>query len=323
MPSLHTLNSPVLIVGTGAMACLFAARLAASGNEVMILGTWIEGMEALRTHGVRLIEEDGSVRSFPVQVVSDPVQCVQNNNFRRIGLALVLVKSWQTERAGKQLHACLDQAGLALTLQNGLGNYDVLVEKLGIDRVALGVTTTGATLVEAGLVKPVGSSTVSVGDHPRLNPMIDMLCDAGFQTEMISDMESLQWGKLVINAAINPLTALLRVPNGELLLRPSVRTLLSSIAIESATVAVSQGIHLPYPDAVGAVESVAHQTATNYSSMLRDVQRGASTEIDAINAAIVRAGDRLSIPTPVNRTMWQLVKGIGEKDVNENNHNAT
>jgi 2-dehydropantoate 2-reductase len=284
------------------MACLFAARLAASGAPVAMLGSWPEGLQALRLHGVLLEEADGQRTAYPVQVASDPQECAG------ACCAVVLVKSWQTGQAAGQLKACLAGDGLALTLQNGLGNRETLEGALGERRVALGVTTLGATLLGPGLVRPAGDGTVTLGAHPRLEPMAEALRSAGLAVEIDPNPLSLLWGKLVINAAINPLTALLGVPNGELLERPAARTLLASVVAEAAAVAEAINVRLPYPDPLAAVEAVARRTAANRSSMLQDVQRRAPTEIDAICGAIVQAGERAGVPTPVSRTLWQLVK---------------
>jgi 2-dehydropantoate 2-reductase len=231
--------------------------------------------------------------------------------------ALVLVKSWQTATAAGQLAASLAEDGVALTLQNGAGNREKLVDALGAERVALGVTTTGATLLEPGCVRPAGEGVVSLGMHSRLGPLADRLRAAGFVVEDAPDPDALLWGKLVINAAINPLTALLGVPNGALLERPPARSLLAEAAREAAAVAAAQGLRLPFDDPVGAAERVAQRTAANRSSMLQDVQRGAPTEIDAICGAIVTAGEQAGVQTPVNRILWQLVKaqeeGIGAR----------
>ena len=89
----------------------------------------------------------------------------------------------------------------------------------------------------------------------------------------------------------------------------------SSYGREAAEVALAQGIHLPYPDPEAAVEGVAGRTAVNRSSMLQDVQRGAPTEIDAICGAIVLAGEQLGVPTPVNRTLWMLVKAMNKQKI--------
>jgi 2-dehydropantoate 2-reductase len=297
-------HTPLLIVGTGAMASLFASRMVAAGIDVNMLGSWPEGLHALQEHGVTVVEADGSERVYPVRATSDPGQLGSFQN------ALVLVKAWQNQRAGCQLAECLQRDGLALTLQNGLGNRELLSKAIGPQRTASGVTTSGATLLGPGRVRPVGNGQVSLGAHPRLEPMADLLQTAGFKVDVLADTTSLIWGKLVINAAINPLTALLRIPNGELLNRPNARALMAAAAREAAAVAGASQISLPYPDPVSAVEDVARRTAGNLSSMLQDVQRGTPTEIDAICGAIVKAGARVKVPTPVIRTMWLLVRAI-------------
>ena len=302
------MNDVLLIVGTGALACLFAARLAAAGVQVTLLGTWREGLETLRAHGVRLLKADGSANAFPVRATDNPADCEGSR------LALVLVKSWQTERAAAQLAGCLAPDGLALTLQNGLGNREKLAAVLGQSRVALGVTTTGATLLGPGQVRPGGEGTLSLGAHPRLEPLAALLEQAGLAVEIVPEADDLLWSKLVINAAINPLTALLRVPNGALLARPSARALMATAAREAAAVATALDRRLTYPDPITMAEAVARRTATNHSSMYQDVLRGAPTEIDAICGAIVTAGKDCGVPTPVNRTLWLLIEALNEKE---------
>ena len=296
-----TKPSPLLIVGTGAMACLFAARLSSASVPVIMLGTWQAGLNALRQKGVRLFLSDGQELAFPVLVAEDTNQC-------RANYALILVKSWQTGHAAQQLSECLDENGLALTLQNGLGNQEQLAQVLGTERVVSGVTTSGATLLAPGFVRPAGEGSIILANHPRLGPLEELLCRAGFAIEKSADTRSLLWGKLLINAAINPITALLGIPNGELLNRPTARALLADTAREVAAVAAALNIPLPYADPVRTCEAVAQRTAANRSSMLQDLQRGAPTEIDAICGAIVRAGEKTGIPTPINQTLWQLVK---------------
>lgn len=302
----------ILIVGSGAMASLFAARMVSAGVSVTMLGGWQAGVQALREFGVRLLGDNGSEKTYPVRVVEDPENCRGFQN------ALVLVKSWQTERAARQLVTCLDTHGLALTLQNGLGNLETLEKALGKERAALGVTTTGATLVEPGRVRPVGDGSVSLGAHPRIEPVAEMLQQAGFNIEILENTDSLVWGKLVINAAINPLTALLRFQNGELLNHAASRALLGDTAREAAGVAEARGVQLPYTDPVSATEKVAELTATNTSSMLSDVLRGTPTEIDAISGAIVQTGQENNVPTPINHTLWRLVKAVTYQSSNGN-----
>jgi 2-dehydropantoate 2-reductase len=300
------MTNHILIVGTGALATLFAARLAQAGNKVTMLGTWKQGLDALRESGARLVEADGHERQFRVQATSDPEDC------RGSRFALVLVKAWQTERAARQLQECLAEDGVAVTLQNGLGNRELLAHCLGADRVALGVTTLGATLLGPGLAKAGGEGPVSLERHPRLGPLEAALASANFQSQIVDNAHSLVWGKLVINAAINPLTALLRVPNGVLLERPAARELMKALASESAQVAAAENVELPFADPVAAAEEVARKTAANHSSMLQDILRGAPTEIDAICGAVVGVGQRHQIDVPTNWACWKLVKSMAE-----------
>lgn len=302
----NTSPAPILIVGTGALGCLFAARLAAAGHAVSMLGTWSEGIAALQQRGVTLALADGSSQNFKVSAGDKP------SEFAGAKYALVLVKAWQTGRAAAQLAEALAVDGVALTLQNGLGNRELLVEMLGAERVASGVITTGATLLAPGEVRWAGEGQITLGAHKRLPVVADALLAAGFKVTTVDNVDSVAWSKLVINAAINPLTALLGVPNGDLLERPEARELSAALAGEVAAVAAKKNIALNFTDPVAAAEDVARRTAANLSSMLQDVRRSAPTEIDAICGAVVQAGNEIGVATPVNNVMWKLVTAMRE-----------
>jgi len=296
------MKQDILLVGTGALATLFAARLSEADLSVHMLGTWKNGLRALQGDGARILDANGNERAYRVHATDDPREV---DGMRH---ALVLVKSWQTERAARQLKDCLADDGLALTLQNGLGNRETLARELGPARVALGVTTGGATLLGPGLVKAGGEGVISIEQNQALAPLEAALRSSKFNLHIVDDAQSLIWGKLVINAAINPLTALLRVPNGELLSRPNARRLMGALARETANVAGAEHINLPFSNPVHAAEDVARRTAANHSSMFQDVRRGAPTEIDSICGAITRRGEKHGISTPYNRACWQLVR---------------
>lgn len=298
------MNENILLVGTGALSTLFAARLSAAGHRVSMLGTWKDGLQALSQNGATLTDADGNKRAYRVHATSDP------DEVKGIKHAIVLVKSWQTKRVSEQLKGILAPDGIALTLQNGLGNRETLSRDLGAGRVALGITTTGATLLGPGLVKVGGEGIVSLEQNPALGPIEAALRSSNFNLQIVNDARSLMWGKLVINAAINPLTALLRVPNGELLNHPWARKAMNILAREAADVAQAERVNLPFANPVEAAEEVARKTAKNLSSMFQDVRRGAPTEIDAICGAVTQRGKAHGIETPYNRSCWQLVKAM-------------
>jgi len=318
----------ILIVGTGALGTLFAARLSQAGYNVTMLGTWKEGIASLQKDGARIVDSNGNETTFKVHATDDPRECVGAKH------ALVLVKAWQTERAARQLSECLADDGLAVTLQNGIGNYETLTRVLGNSateftekkraensknsvvsvakhsRVALGSTTTGATLLAPGMARAGGEGVVSIQRHLGIHPIEAALISAKFNVHLVEDAQSLVWGKLVINAAINPLTALLRVSNGELLNRPSAREMMGELAREVAEVARAEKVKLAFDDPAAVAEEVARKTAANQSSMLQDVLRNAPTEIDAICGAVARAGEKRGIETPANLACWRLVRAL-------------
>jgi 2-dehydropantoate 2-reductase len=284
----------VILFGTGAMASLFAVRLSKVA-DVTLLGNWSEAVTAIRDQGILLEDSRGSQR---VRVRADYLGTSQEP----ADLAIVLVKSWQTGDVAPHLPACLRDEGMAISLQNGLGN----VELLG-PRACPGSTAEGATLLGPGHVRAGGS-----GPTHLLAPewALDLFRRAGFEAYGCTSekAESIIWGKLCVSCGINALTALLRVRNGELLWRPNVADLMVRAARECAEIARAKGIKLPFKDAAVQVTEVAERTANNQSSMLQDMLRGAPTECDAINGAVVGEGRIMGIPAPVNDILWQLVQ---------------
>ncbi len=299
-------NTPqVTIIGTGAMACLFGARLAPLAPVTMI-GTWEEGVRALQQNGVCFVQ--GSEETVvPVRALDRPAGA-------QADVVLVLVKGYQTERAAQWAAQILGAEGIALTLQNGLGNLDKLIEAVGPERAAMGVSMQGATLLGPGRVRHGGNGPTTLASTPateaRLRRVAELFRQAGFETHLTGDVRALVWGKLVVNTAINALTAILRVPNGALAEHPDARAVMAAAARETAEVAEALGIALSYPDPAERAVQVAQMTAANHSSTLQDVLRGTPTEIEAINGAVVKIARELGVSTPVNETLLRLVRAI-------------
>jgi 2-dehydropantoate 2-reductase len=294
----------VLILGTGAMACWFAARLAPHADVVMA-GRWQAGLDALRAEGVVL--EDGDKQTSHRVEVAD-----YSADLAPVRFALVLVKAYQTDAAVAALRRWLAADGVAVTLQNGLGNVEGLTRAVGEQRAALGVTTAGATLVRPAHVQAGGEGPTRVARHPRTPPVVNLLSTAGLDAALSDDALGLVWGKLVVSCAVNPITALLHVPNGALL-EAEVKAgleLACEAAGEAARVAQSAGIRLPYADPGLELERVLQRTAGNRSSMLQDVESGRPTEIDAITGAIIAEAERRRVPVPVNRVLLALVHAL-------------
>lgn len=292
------------IIGTGAMGSLLAAHLAPHA-DVTVVGTWTDGVRAIETYGIRL-EQDGKEIRVPVRAVRDPRQCAP------VDLALVAVKGHQTARAAAWARMVLKPEGIALTLQNGLGNFETLAEQVGLARAAMGVSMQGATLLGPGHVRHAGRGPTTLGTtrstYDHLAQAAALLNHAGLETHLTDDVNALLWGKLVVNSAINALSAILQVQNGWLAEDPNTRAIMSAAAQETANVAAALGITLPFTNAAERAIQVAKATAANHSSTLQDVLRGAPTELERINGAVVREGKRLGVATPVNESLMNLFR---------------
>lgn len=300
----------VVVIGAGAMGSLFGGRLAASGrHEVWLLDPWAEHVAALQAQGLTLTNPDGRVEQIVVNATTAAGAVP-----RPVDLALIFVKSHATRQAAGQAAPLLGASGLALTLQNGLGNHETIAAVLGAARTVQGVTSQGATLLGPGRVRHAGAGPTHLAATPeqrqRVAAIAEAFSTAGLPTDVQDDLETLIWGKLIVNVGINALTALLRVHNGALAEVPEARALLVEAVSEAMAIAQAAGITLPYDDAVGQVLAVAKATGANRSSMLADVLRGAPTEIEVINGAIVRVAERLGLDAPVNRTLTALVRAL-------------
>ncbi len=306
----------IAIVGPGAMGCLFAGLLVEAGQKDVWLLDKHEGRAREITKNGLKIDGIGGSRSISgIRSTANP---------QEIGIAdliLIFVKSYDTAEAA---HSILRVVGInttILTLQNGLTNINTISEILGAERVIAGITSHGATMLGTGHIRHAGVGETTIGEleggeSAGTKHIADVLSSAGFQTIISRSIHSSIWAKLIINAAINPLTAITKLKNGALLGYNEVRKLLGMTAEEAARVALARQISLPYDSAISAVEAVCKATSANVSSMLQDVLRHKRTEIDAINGAIVNEAKKAGIEAPINETLTYLVKGIehGAKD---------
>lgn len=293
----------VAVLGLGAMGCLFGSRLAGHAR-VTLVGSWPAQLRQLRRRGLEVEEADGRVTHHRLEATDDAAAAGPAE------LVLVLVKSHATGRAAERAREILAPEGLVLTLQNGLGNREVLAEALGPEAVALGVTVQGATVEAPGRIRHAGIGATQLArrrpEDRELEEVGKLFRRAGFETLLVDEADELLWSKLAVNAAINPLTALMGVPNGVLEAEAGARALLLRAALEVAAVAAAQGTEIA--QAPERAREVCRATAQNRSSMLQDLARGGRTEVDVVSGAVARFGREYDVPAPVNEALWRLVR---------------
>jgi 2-dehydropantoate 2-reductase len=294
-----------LIVGPGAMGCLFGARLKMAGFDVTILDYNRERADLLNRQGI-IVEGVSGDYTAMVPVVIDEVK-------DRFDFALLCVKANRTRTAGESLKGMLHRETIIVTLQNGIGNLEILEDIFGKERVLGGVTAEGATVLGWGKIRHAGVGSTIIGPRgKRSENLAAALKKADFKAEAADNVEGLLWGKLIVNAGINALTAITRLKNGRLPQVEGTSLIMEELVREAEAVAAAKNIKLPYNDPLVRVREVCRNTSGNIASMLQDVLNKKETEIDFINGAIVMEGEMLGIPTPANRTLTHLVKAIEE-----------
>jgi 2-dehydropantoate 2-reductase len=296
-----------VMMGAGAMGSLFGGLLARSGEEVWLVDNTKEQINTICSAGLTF-EEKGKLQIIPMNATSDVA------SVGKADLVIFFVKTYDTERAASDALVLEKEDTIFLTLQNGLGNEEAICKKIDRKKVMLGVTGHGATLLRPGHVRHAGWGKTFVGelDHritDRATRIAQMFCKAGIETEASPNIHDQVWGKLVVNAGINALTALTGFKNGQLLDYPETARLMERLVFEAAQVARRKGVHIE-EDPIEKVRKGAEATRENRSSMGQDFDHRRRTEIDAINGAVVREAQALGIPVPFNQAVTDLVKAI-------------
>ncbi|AEM39224.1 2-dehydropantoate 2-reductase [Pyrolobus fumarii 1A] len=302
----------VCIIGCGAMGLFYAAKLASAGVDVALLCRRLEQAQVINSEGV-IVEVEGGFENARVKAylaVSPPRS--------QFDIGIVAVKAYDTPAAIDLLEVTLRRNGVAVSVQNGLGPLEALENSLGAERAAAAVTYYGVTRLGDNRVRFEGGAAVYIGQREKLHDrvehllgwLVDKLREANLNAYLVDrSIEPWRWDKLIVNAAINPVTAITGAPNYIVLHSEWAQRLAYGLAEEAATVARAHGIPLPR-EPRKAVEDTARATAYNRSSMLQDIEAGRRTEIDFINGAVVAKGREKGVETPLNEAMVYAVKAL-------------
>jgi 2-dehydropantoate 2-reductase len=301
----------VAVLGPGALGCLLAALLREAGVDVSLVDYRPERVARLRLRGIQVHTLEGVHRviQVPAGLAPEVGPC---------DLTIVAVKAYQTQASARALPGLMSRGGIALTLQNGLGNLESLARTVGPQRLLAGVGLLGVTAQAEGRIIHAGRGDIYIGapagsrvSAPEVAAVVDLFRRAGLACEPREDIEAVLWEKLVINVGINPLTALFRVPNGVLLELPEAWEVAVAAAQEAQAVAQAAGLTLS-GDPAARLRQVCTATAANRSSMLQDILAGRPTEIEAMNGQVATRGRALGLPTPVNDLLTRLLTAAAQ-----------
>jgi len=297
----------IYVIGAGAMGGFYGGLLKKAGYDVSLIDVREDHVAIINRDGLKVEGVRGS------HVIKVPA-CTQYQDLPACDMAIVFTDSNSTREAAKTAAAVLKPDGFAMTLQNGIGNVEVLVEALGRERVVAGVTMNSGAHPEPGKSVYTNADMTTIGEldggrSERIVAVADMLNRAGIETEIVDDPMSYVYGKWVLNCGVNALAATTGLRSGEVYRTPELRELQGHMIDEVLQLVKAKGWNLSEADPKG---KILHHSKLRFNkpSMLQHVEQGRRTEIDAINGALVREARGLGIPTPYNEAVVAIIKGV-------------
>ena len=306
MSSLSSTPS-VAIIGAGAMGCLFAARLAEQGARVTLVDVDKARLAAIAQDGITL-KDDAGTRTLAVGAA------LAADIAAPVDLVVLFTKGMHSAAAIASVAHLAASKPIALTLQNGIGNADLLAAGFGADQVLLGTAHIPADFSGLATVATHGFGHLDLGGFTpaaqAFAPEVAaLLAKAGFDAHVAGDINAAVWEKVAFNGALNAVGMICQLPNAGIDNAPG-RRIAVNVVDETVRVAAASGIDLDRERIVATVDQALREHAHHKASMLQDREHGRRTEIETINGAIAREGARLGVPTPVCDTLTDLVRTI-------------
>jgi 2-dehydropantoate 2-reductase len=289
--------SQVAVMGAGAVGCYYGAMLARAGHQVTLIARQ-QHVEAVQRFGLRL-QTAALDEKIAMGATTKP------SGVRGAQLVLFSVKSGDTEAAGAAMAPHIARGAAILTLQNGVDNAERLAATLGRD-VIPAVVYVAVEMAGAGHVKHHGRGELVIGGSEAVARAFTA---AGVPAEISDNVAGALWAKLIVNCAYNALSAITQLPYGRLVSNAGIPELMRDVTDECLAVARAAQVNVP-GDMHETVRRIAQTMGGQYSSTAQDLSRGKKTEIEHLNGYVVRKGDALGVPTPVNRTLLALVQAL-------------
>ena len=300
----------IAVMGAGAVGCYYGGMLARAGHAVTLIGR-PQHVEAVRRDGL-LLDTQSFKTHVPMQASTD-ASAVQGAE-----LVLFCVKSTDTESAAMEIRPHLMPDALVITLQNGVDNAERL-QALVPQEVAAAVVYVATEMAGPGHVKHHGRGELVIAPSKASDQVAALLVEAGVPTQISDNVIGSLWAKLILNCAYNALSAISQLPYGRVVQGVGVDAVMRDVVQECLAVARASGVTVP-GDTWQAVERIAQTMPSQFSSTAQDLARGKRSEIDHLNGYVMRKGDVLGVPAPVNRTLYTLVKLIEDRQAQTQAH---
>lgn len=306
----------IAVIGTGAMGCLFGGILSYN-NDVTLIGRNADSVDMINRCGIVITEKDESVNvCYPKAVV-----CCEDNT-ERFDIAIICVKSYDTLSALNSNRGIIKNCGYILTLQNGLGNDEVILEFADKSRILIGTTEHNCSVVNKNEVYHGGGGMTVIGGLTENSVILEEISGnfsaCGLDVSVSHDVLKNVWKKLMLNISVNAVTAVLKIPTGFISNSENVLNICRNLAAEAAETANSvYGMDFNVEEIMESVINLSVRQPHAHTSMYNDIKYGRLTEIDSINGAVVKIAERNGLSVPYNNMITEMIHTLeakGEKE---------
>jgi len=295
------------IIGAGSMGCVFAWMMKNAGHDITLYDS--------DPHTVNSIGEglnvyyDNQITTLLLKIYNEP------SVLKTCEIVFLFVKSYSTRSAMSECVPFLGNDCIVVSLQNGIGNMEIIQSFISPELIVFGTTSIGAYKTSASNVRIGGMGETVIGGarDASVRVVYESLTAAGIRVSIVPDPDTAVWRKAIVNAGINPLGALFRIPNGKILESEHLRTVQEMIVREAVLIARLHGLEFDVKDMIAFVQNVCQRTSANRCSMLQDIENNRVTEIDSINGYLIRIAGEKNIDVPYNKTVYSFIKYLEKR----------
>jgi 2-dehydropantoate 2-reductase len=300
----------IAVIGGGAMGSIYGGRLSIN-NEVYLIDTKKEVIDKINQDGV-ILQENG------VNTVYHPIGVTTSNGVGKVDLVILFVKSLFSREALSENRGLIGDETLLMTLQNGGGHEDVLLEFVSKERVIIGTTEDNGAVLALGHIRHGGSGKTNIGmlvedTQGKLKKIKDTFDECGFETAIHDNIQKLIWNKLFTNVSLSVLTGLLQVNIGYIGTNPHAWFMTERLIKEAVAVAAGMGIEFDENQILESVKSVTIHSPSGFTSIYADLRDGRKTEVDTISGFVVKASHKCGVPAPTHEFVVEMVHAMEQK----------
>ena len=298
----------IAVIGAGAMGSIYASFLAQSNNDVLAIDLWEDHIKTINSNGLRVSGFSGDKTVKNIKVSKDI------NDAKGYELFIIATKAAGVGPVASKLSKIVSKDSIILTIQNGLGAGERIASFMPTDNILLGVAQGfGASMIGPGHAHHNNMSMIRIGEMnggitQRLENLVQVWCDAGFNAKSFEDIEQLIWEKFVCNVAWSGSCSIFKKTLGQVMENEDMFNIAKGCALEARKMGDLRKVNFTFDDTVDYITEFGKKLLNSKPSMLQDVEAQRLSEIDAINGMVVTLGKEHNVETPYNTAVSSIIK---------------